>query len=685
MFAVFSPVRKNAKGNRFFCWCISVAVFGSSWLVLGVPQGAGATIYSPGTTLEPDCPPTESTSTCGVLPQASAGANSDITSLSGLTTPLSGGQGGTGLSSYSIGDLLFATSSSGLARITIGTSGQVLKVSGGAPVWGSDSNLGSTDLTLSAARTLTLSGNSLTLDGTRDTVFGSNGDLSVGGGLNVAGNYATPLSGSYTSVGTQNDVNFGTGTLFEFTGASNLTLTGIAGGTDGRLIQLMNNTNFNITIKDNSASSSASNLIETPGGGDLTVKPQVTIGFQYDADNSHWHVISLPASPASIDSFAFIQNGNSFGTTAVLGTNDTQSLDFRTNGVSAFTLDTSGNGTLTGSLHVNGNKIFMGTNTTGTLLVGDGTNFNPVTLSGDAAIAASGALTINYAAAQSADGATKGFLTAADWNTFNGKQAALGFTPENTTNKSTDGSLGTSDVLFPTQNAVKTYVDNKDLGLIWHNPVELVNVIADTSTAVGAPVNNDAYIINTGGAAGNWSTFAEGDLVQWQVSSWVLIKHLAVGDRFGVSFKSNTTSSGSFLAKDDYLVQITGGTAGAFTYTFEAPSNNDATFVQNTAAFYRNVAFTYSTAVGGWVQLSASSDYTFANGLQFVGTTVSLGPLTSDWNQTGAFNIATAGNINLNGGQLILPHQRHTFLIRTQRRLTSAERQHPSALELPVR
>lgn len=37
----------------------------------------------------------------------------------------------------------------------------------------------------------------------------------------------------------------------------------------------------------------------------------------------------------------------------------------------------------------------------------------------------------------------------------------LGFTPENVANKSTSTSLGTSDTLYPTQNAVKTYADAK--------------------------------------------------------------------------------------------------------------------------------------------------------------------------------------------------------------------------------
>lgn len=43
---------------------------------------------------------------------------------------------------------------------------------------------------------------------------------------------------------------------------------------------------------------------------------------------------------------------------------------------------------------------------------------------------------------------------------LNGKENVLGYTPEDEANKSTDTDLGTSDTLYPTQNAVKEYVDN---------------------------------------------------------------------------------------------------------------------------------------------------------------------------------------------------------------------------------
>jgi hypothetical protein len=48
--------------------------------------------------------------------------------------------------------------------------------------------------------------------------------------------------------------------------------------------------------------------------------------------------------------------------------------------------------------------------------------------------------------------------TAANWGILN---VGLGFVPEDVANKSTNTSLGTSNTLYPTQNAVKTYVDSK--------------------------------------------------------------------------------------------------------------------------------------------------------------------------------------------------------------------------------
>lgn len=63
-----------------------------------------------------------------------------------------------------------------------------------------------------------------------------------------------------------------------------------------------------------------------------------------------------------------------------------------------------------------------------------------------------------------ASATNRGALSSSDWSTFNGKQNALGFTPEDVANKSTTTTLGTSNTLYPSQLAVKTYVDNEVQG-----------------------------------------------------------------------------------------------------------------------------------------------------------------------------------------------------------------------------
>lgn len=66
------------------------------------------------------------------------GANADITSITGLTTALSAGQGGTAQSTWTTGDLLYASAANTLSKLGVGTTGQVLKVTAGIPAWDTD-------------------------------------------------------------------------------------------------------------------------------------------------------------------------------------------------------------------------------------------------------------------------------------------------------------------------------------------------------------------------------------------------------------------------------------------------------------------------------------------------------------------------------------------------------------------
>ncbi|NTW90070.1 MAG: hypothetical protein HGB37_04160, partial [Candidatus Moranbacteria bacterium] len=83
-----------------------------------------------------------------------AHAASDITSGTlGVT------RGGTGVSSYSVGDMLYASGASTLSALGIGVDGECIVASGGMPVWGACSGLGgSSHGLLSATHTDTVTG-----------------------------------------------------------------------------------------------------------------------------------------------------------------------------------------------------------------------------------------------------------------------------------------------------------------------------------------------------------------------------------------------------------------------------------------------------------------------------------------------------------------------------------------------
>lgn len=107
---------------------------------------------------------------------AASGANSDITSLSGLTTPLSPAQGGLGINSGAIaaGDILYASGAGQWAILPkLGAvDGQVLKLQSGVPAWGTDNTGGGggggTLTSVAAGTGLTISGspNPITSSGT---------------------------------------------------------------------------------------------------------------------------------------------------------------------------------------------------------------------------------------------------------------------------------------------------------------------------------------------------------------------------------------------------------------------------------------------------------------------------------------------------------------------------------------
>ena len=103
--------------------------------------------------------------------------------------------------------------------------------------------------------------------------------------------------------------------------------------------------------------------------------------------------LTTTTSPNSASIFAIAYSGSNFGVTLA---NVAANLPAVTAAslTSSSTLTTTGNATIGGDLTITGDDLTMGTNTSGAALIADGTNFNPVVISGDIAIATNGAATI---------------------------------------------------------------------------------------------------------------------------------------------------------------------------------------------------------------------------------------------------------------------------------------------------
>jgi hypothetical protein len=119
--------------------------------------------------------------------------------------------------------------------------------------------------------------------------------------------------------------------------------------------------------------------------------------------------------------------------------------------------------------------------------------------------------------------ATHRFVSDTEKSTWNGKQDAIGFTSENVANKSASITLGSSDTLYPTQNAVKSYVDTA-LGL------KSDDISAITKDVTGF-TNPDAVIVSYDTATdrvvltGDTSCLWRGKAVTSLPSGWVSPPH----------------------------------------------------------------------------------------------------------------------------------------------------------------
>ena len=285
------------------------------------------------------------------------------------------GSGGTGLTSYTTGDILYASNSTTLAKLPIGSTGQVLKVASGIPSWATDQNSGGTVTSITNAAD----------SGTGTAITGA-GTFTYTGGTNittsVSGTTVTINTSATTNVGTVTSVTAGTGMTQSGTATINPTLNVIGGAgilslannieIDYTSTGIINDANIGtgITLVDadeflfEDVSSTAGTAVKRGtlsqlktyiGGGDTTYTLPVSAGAANSA------IITLDASAGTDSTVTFNGTTNEIQVTESVGNNGSITIGLPDDVTITSDLIVGDNLTLTGgNLDVTGTGSFTG-------------------------------------------------------------------------------------------------------------------------------------------------------------------------------------------------------------------------------------------------------------------------------------------------------------------------------------
>jgi len=147
-------------------------------------------------------------------------------------------------------------------------------------------------------------------------------------------------------------------------------------------------------------------------GADINIPANIGLTFGDDGEKIEGDGtdLTISANNLNVDAAADItldaDGGDIFfkdaGTTFGSATNTSGNLIIKSGTTTALTFS-GANATLAGDLTISGDDLTMGTNTSGAVLVADGTNFNPVVISGDIAIGTTGTAAIGSGVIVNAD------------------------------------------------------------------------------------------------------------------------------------------------------------------------------------------------------------------------------------------------------------------------------------------
>jgi len=238
----------------------------------------------------------------------------------------------------------------------------------------------------------------LTGDVTGD-VTGTSDVATVATTVTITDNESTNESNAiiFTAGGDTDGGNLGLesdGTLTYNPSTGKITATGFIGALTGDVTGDVTGTSdvatvaTTVTITDNESTNESNALIFT-AGGDVDGG---NLGLESDGTLTYNPSTGAVTATGFVGALTGNVTGNASGTAATV----TGAAQTAITSVGTLT-----GLTISGDLTVSGDDITMGTNTSGHILVADGTNYNPVAVSGDVGISAAGAITIASTAIES--------------------------------------------------------------------------------------------------------------------------------------------------------------------------------------------------------------------------------------------------------------------------------------------
>lgn len=191
-----------------------------------------------------------------------------------------------------------------------------------------------------------------------------------------------------TAIAAGNNVALGGVSFVRVT--SGTTLTGFAGGISGYELTLINNTALDVSIANNSASSSAGNKIVTGTGGDIALPSGAALYLKYSANllsgAGAWQVVGGVAGGFKT---SLVQN-ISAGGTPTIGTQPFQRIKVAGNAAAVTMATTLAGGT-------DGMEIlFIGDDSTNTVTIAVNDAANGFILNGDVVLSKYSTLLVQY-------------------------------------------------------------------------------------------------------------------------------------------------------------------------------------------------------------------------------------------------------------------------------------------------